>query len=471
MIRYFDTEAAYEAAALSADESDISLVGENNEVKFDGRNVVVGLKSAKTGDLVLMDSVGALHFVSQDTYNASTFPMDAYTAIGVVAAGVDDENFRGTVVIVHKTHSTSEKWSNVYSWRLTGYTCDGTDRTGVLSIRSASDNWAANVAYTISYNASSVADLVDQLNTYFRANEPFTTQSWVAEGVDTDDDDVVDAIDLKVYFTAWQQSNYTTASDGFSVTANFMPSIAPTNNMLRKNGRRAGEGTVGNIERALAYFAQDLSITTYNPASDVTTTVLAYPICKPAYLGTSAYQSDHCAYLRSVYGAGEAGWQKFMESFLPVFCTKYGSVGDKLTYGDGKTNTYLLAGKTFTKQDGTVLPLSPAADYAAAVGYADSDVAAVGQWELPDSETLLKVMRNIKYGTDSSADADTINAGLNLIGGTFINNGSYAWSASRSGASNAWYFVGYFGVLTSNYFFSSLRALPVLLLKTSEASL
>ena len=43
MIKYYETEAAYAADAKSSFESQVSLVGESNEVHFDGRNVIVGI--------------------------------------------------------------------------------------------------------------------------------------------------------------------------------------------------------------------------------------------------------------------------------------------------------------------------------------------------------------------------------------------------------------------------------------------
>ena len=49
MIKYYDTLAAYEADAKSAFESQVSLIGADNAIKYDGRNVVVDIRSAKTG--------------------------------------------------------------------------------------------------------------------------------------------------------------------------------------------------------------------------------------------------------------------------------------------------------------------------------------------------------------------------------------------------------------------------------------
>ena len=452
MIKYYDTEAAYAADAKSPFESQVSLVGESNAIHYDGRNVIVGAKHAKTGSIVVLDGNSALHFVALDTFSSSSF-MSNYTVVGVVAVGVDHKDYRGKLVIVHKTN-TSKQWSAIYSFKLTGYTLDGTDRSGVLTVRSASD-WGTGVDYTINYNADNVADFLTTLNAYFKSTAPFTTQQWRA------DSDAQGNITLSFLFTDYRQAS-NSAKSGFSISANLLPGIPASSAMLRYNGQRSGEGSISNWDRAIAYFSQDLSSTTYNPASDVTSPKLSYPICKPGYLGTSQYQSDHCAALRAIYGEGEAGWLKFMESFYPVRPTNYGPLGDKATYGDGKSNTYQMAGVKFTKQDNTEIVAFPAADYCASVVY-NHELLKKGAWQLPDVDTLCGILSTIKHGTTASRDADPVNRALNAIGGSAISNGSSFWSASRS--------YGGIGSLSYYIMCGSLLALPVALLDVSEANI
>ena len=460
MIKYYDTEAAYAAAVKSSFESQVSLVGESNEVHFDGRNVIVGIKSAKTGAIAVLDGNSALHFVMPGTFNSGSF-MSNYTVVGVVAIGIDHEDYRGQIAILRKNF-TSRAWSYIYSFRLTGYTLDGNEHSGTLSVREESNSWAANVDYTIAYTATTVEQLAAQLNAYFKANAPFTTQDWVAQVNDG-------AIDLVFHFTVWSQAAYNDGKAGFTLAANLLPGIPASGAMLRKNGQRSGEGAISNWDRALAYFRNDNADATYNPSSDVTTVKVTYPICLPGYLGTSQYQSDHCAFLRSVYGEGEQGWLKFMASFLPVQPTKYGPMGDKETYGDSKRNTYLMAGKKFVGQDGVEHAAFPAADDCASTTF--SHVAmGKGAWVLPDIDLLVSVLKTVKYGTSASRDADPINAGLNAIGGSALSNGSYVWASSRYYAYLAWFSNGRYGVCGYYILCGSFLALPLLLLDVREAT-
>ena len=461
MIKYYDTEAAYAADAKSAFESQVSLVGESNEIKYDGRNVVVGAKGAKTGSIVALDGNSALHFIALDTFSSSSF-MSNYTIVGVVAVGVDHPDFRGKLVVVHKTNA-SKKWSEIYSFKLTGYTLDGTDRTGTLTVRDASA-WGTGVDYVISYNAETAADLVDQLNAYFQANAPFTTQSWRADA------DAEGNITLSFLFLDYRQAS-NSAKSGFTLTANLLPEIPASSGMHRYNGQRSGEGTITNMNKALDYFKADLNNATYNPTTTVTSPVRGYPICKPGYLGTSQYSggADRCAALRAIYGPGEDGWKKFMKSFLPPLPSRVG-VMNKSVYGDGMKNTYVMAGKTFTKQDNSTIVAFPAADYCAAVTY-NHELLKKGCWMLPDIETVFGIMRDIAYPVPTNnRTADKVNRALNAIGGSAIGNSSVVWSSSRYNAINAWFSSGGGGFANSYSMYSAYLAVPVTLLDVGEAA-
>ena len=461
MINYFNTLAEYQAAAASDFESRVSFIAADNVAKVDGRNVVVSIRSARTGSIVVLDGNSALHFIALDTYSPTSFPSN-YSVVGVVAVGVDHPDYRGKIAIVHKANA-SKAWSQIYSYRLTGYTLDGTDRTGVLSIREASNSWASNVDYEVAYNADNLDDFIDQLNEFLQdtTNPAFQTQNWraIKNG---------EAVDLVFIFSDYRQAS-DSGKTGFALSANLLPEILATSAMLRRNGQRSGSGGIINWDRAIAYFSQDNSSTTYNPASDVTSPKLGYPICKPGYLGTSQYQSDHCAALRAIYGEGEAGWLKFMASFFPVAPTQYGIMGDKKTYGDSKTNTYKMAGKTFEKQDGTTVPSFPAADYCAAVTY-NHDLLSLGNWVLPDAELVGSILKTIKYGTSASRNADPVNRALLAIGGSAISNGSYVWSSSRFSAGYAWCALGSGGYFSDGVLCGTCLALPVVLLDVSEAN-
>lgn len=443
MIKYYDTEAAYKAdTGKGAAESQVSLIKAGNICRYDGRNVVVGLRSARTGSVAYLDGSHSLHFAAPGTFRADGLP-EGGEVIGVVVIGVDHQDFRGEVAVMSKTFAAAPMLDRWFV-RLSGYTLDGTDRTGTLSVWEASDNWAAAHDYAVGYNADSAEALASQLNAYFKANEPFAAQDWVAEA-DGDGN-----VTLHYAFTNYcQPSN--AAKDGFALAT----TISLPNNrdrILKRNGKRMINYTILNWPRALESLRGDNANTTYNPDADVTTTKISAPICLPGYLGTSEYQSDHCSYLRGVYGEGEEGWLKFMEGFLPAYL---------LRNGDAKRNTYYLAEFKYAGQDGVEKYASPAASLAANLGY-DHELLKQGEWELPDIELMFGLIGQLKYPTTNDRDADPVNSALKAIGAPALKNNSGFWSAIINNI--AGYKMGNNGCINNYFLFISGVSVPLVLL-------
>ena len=300
---------------------------------------------------------------------------------------------------------------------------------------------------------------VSQLNAYFKANEPFTAQDWVAEA--KEDGSVV----LHYKYTAWQQASYNGANAGFAVTVVTAPEWNATSQMLRMNGQRNGEGTITNWLRALAYFRGDNQSTAYNPSTDIKSRKVTYPICQPGYLGTSQYQSDHCAYLRGIYGEGEEGWLKFMESFLPVRPSEYG-IYDDSRYGTEKGNTYYLASLTYRGQDGTEKYASPAARMAAETGY-DHELLKRGEWVIPNIDHVFSIVSPLKYPVVNDRSADAVNAALAAIGAPALGNNSSVWSCSRCGSTYGWIAYGSVGFAGYVSLYIQSLCVPLVLLKVT----
>ena len=72
MIKYYDTNAAYNADVKSAFESQVSLIGADNAIKFDGRNVIVDIRSSTTCSIAVLDGNPALHLVSVETLGSAS---------------------------------------------------------------------------------------------------------------------------------------------------------------------------------------------------------------------------------------------------------------------------------------------------------------------------------------------------------------------------------------------------------------
>lgn len=389
-----------------------------------------------------------VEFIKFATFVLSELDTSRYEIEGVVVKRNGKK-----VLIAHNTRRDSKTWCSRYQWKLTGYTTDGTDRTGVISIRDNSSA-SANTDYTVSYNASTYAELVAQLNTFFAdtTNPVFQTQDWYAFLEE-------DGIKLQCNYTFWQQDSYNTGKTGFTFTKNTMADVDALANMRRNHGGAGGEGSISNMARAISYFRADISSSTYNPTSVLTSIKTTYPVCLPAYLGTSQHrQTDCCAILRNTYGQGEAGWLKYLESCRPVVPTDYGNMGIR----NGLELTNILAAKTYTSSTKTNEPMCLAAKYCADT---ETQCLPKGKWHLPTPEEVYHILDGVEYGTNNSRNADILNAALYKAGGNAINNGSGLWSCSRSYSSIAWHAYGSIGFFYRYYFCYTYSCVPVSLYK------
>lgn len=383
----------------------------------------------------------SVHYIDIDSISSISDIDDGYELVGIVCGFIN-----GEALVVRNPEKHEDTWCDILQYVLTGYTLDGTDQSGVLSIR---DNSTAtsNTDYTIPYNANTKEDLVAQLNNFFANNDVFKTQGFFAS---IDDNKVI----IHYHFTFINQSEYIAGKNGFTLTQNTIPDIIASTNFRRKNGVQIGGGVISNMERALAYFRNDTSIGGYNPTNTITTVKLKYPICLPAYLGTSSYRDgDKCAFLRSVYGEGEEGWKRFMKSFLPVYPTDYGIINTT-----GKELTKVLASKRYNDLDKVDEPMCKAAYYCYSITSATIDE---GEFWLPGVQELSIILDDIKYGTVSDRNADIVNEALYKVGWASIKNTLYYWSANRYSYKLGWLSSGNNGHLDWFQFYNNIMCLAV----------
>lgn len=388
-------------------------------------------------------------FIKLETLDMASVDTSLYEVLGVVAH-VD----KNGILVVYKENEAKAFFTRCW-WYLSGYTLDGTEHTGTLSARFSTNNWAANIDKTITYQADNIEDFVAALNAVFVTDADFSADDWEAS-----------VIDGKIRLTANASSQsfaYTTAKDGF-VLSDSAPEVKSNIVMLRKNGAYLSSGTISNFEKVKQSLTSD---TNYNIPTSPITSLLSQntPVTLPVYLGTSKYTTgDMCYYMRSVYGDGEEGWLKYLKSFEPVINTQLGIFAEET----GKEITSLISKMRYNSpkiQDGT---FSPMCDYATSI--ATSTISA-GELHAPSVKQLYLIMKDIKYGTSSDVNADVLNKALYLIGGKAIMNNTNWWSGCRFNSNNGWFFYGKYGLLDLNILFNSFGVVPVLHLQVAKPKL
>lgn len=403
----------------------------------------VFVRFPEIGDVVVKDiETKTPQYIKLSSFVKTELDESVYEIIGAVAWREHDK-----VLVVYK-ENTSTQFMNRPWWYLSGYTLDGTDRTGTLSIRVADDNWNANVDKVIPYNATSAEGLVEQLNGFFEDDADCNAQDWYAN-IEEDGSVRIHCDGTK----AWQIFKYTTAMAGFACTS-CAPEIDSDHAIRRKNGNNGGYGSIFSMQRAIEVFTPDIPAEFYNPSTDLKPMDVLRPIFLPAYLGESRYQSDHCKALRERYGEGRDGWLKFLESLRPVAPCDYGTMRKR----NGKERTDIMAQKMFTSRIvSEPKAMCNAAYYCSNV---NSKTIDKGEFWLPTADELSYIFKTIEYGTDSNWNSDPINRCLSKIGNT-VSNESFWRSCCRFSVSSAWSVSGAWGFLDNGNMRNTYGVLPV----------
>ena len=387
----------------------------------------------KIGDAVVGErSTKKVKFITLESFDNASLGSD-YETIGVVY------NRRGRKVKIVYKNNAGKTWSSKWVLKLSGYTLDGTSRTGVISFRPDSSA-TENTDVTVTYNTTTLQGLVNALNTAFAANATMVSQHWVAYINGSD-------VNIEHDYTFWQQSSYNDAKSGFTAKAALMPEVESVADIRRRHGGGGGEGVISSWERALAFYRTSTGTETYqgyvpSPISNVKDR--AYPIALQSYLGAN------CAEIRKVFGEGEQGWLNCMAAYMSVCPTGYGNMGMR----DGLARTKLIASYKDTFGE----PVAPAANYCYNV---DTVALPKGNWYLPTVEDLTDLLRIIKYGTNGSVNSDPINKTLAAMGGNTISNGSFLWACCRYSSNGAWRAHGHCGFFDTINLCNELSAVPV----------
>ena len=184
--------------------------------------------------------------------------------------------------------------------------------------------------------------------------------------------------------------------------------------------RRCGDfnvSVVANPEAVCEDMIEDNSGAAFNPSSDITS-IPAYPICWPAFAGTSQYQEDHCLWLRQKYCKDPGNpkieeWKEYVRSLQPADYSEMSGIA----YGQRDWKGYFDKARdvTYRTSDGTSRKLYPLID-------ACSDFMD-GKGYIPSIFQQLELRRMLTYGLPgiSITDADAINRSLYAIGGNVIS--------------------------------------------------
>lgn len=418
----------YRLSTLSA----VSLIASDNEIIFDGVNVIVGKDAAAAGDCAVYDkTAGAIRFVKGATLSAAQLP-ESLVPLAVVYARQGDR-----VLILSLDSPTISLWAYSYEVALSGFDLSA-GGTIVLKFADAYEK-------TIDYAAgAALADLAAAANTAFKTGKvniySIDRGGWSAAADEAAGRIVltsngyskswttVEAVSGATLTTRPDDTNYQAALTGLLLDEGQTVEYVRRKNGV--NGTRAGM----NSELFLQYYSAN-GIT---PTSNV-------PLGSETIVNQSSFEgSQFCAELRAAY----ADYTSYLfGEHMAQYPSAYGAM-----LRDGRTNTAKIGGLRFTDIYGQSKPCYPAAaaalEYGVAVEGATTGLEAGGWW-LPSVEELYLLLHD-RVLTAYDVEHDPVNRTLVRLGkATLLANAASCWTSCEGDIGSAFMSYRIEGVMFS----------------------
>lgn len=428
MIKTYPDRAAHDAAAKSEMESTVALIENVNKVVIDGVNVVT--TQPKVGDIVCYDENRRLRFIELDSYREGTLPA-AWETAGLVVIR------EGDAVTVMSKELKSLPWRPICIYLVSGFTLDGEEH--VTTVKRYS-----NTVTDITYSGTTLSEVAEDLKAGFAA--------------------VAEEFPFDLAFAVEGETVRITDYSGLSYNALSFSGLSTRTPIKEMSlyDRRGYPGLsvvadgyvtsgVPNVAAAVDYFKEDINDSRCNPSADMTR-YGDYPICWPAFAGTSKYQSDHCLWLRQRHCKDPENptfeeWKSYIAG-QKIVAAMYNGTAPEWRRETAKESVEELKDLTYTDAEGETRPLFPAARAAA--------LAFDGRGYVPSQLEISEAFGDVNYGIGGVVpeDYDPITRALLAVNGRALDFQQYTiWGAGSNGSVHERCVPGY---MDQAYLFSSM---------------
>lgn len=379
--------------------SAVSLIASDNELIYDGVNVVVGKDAAAAGDCAVYDkTAGAIRFVKGATLSAAQLP-ESLTPLAVVYARQGDK----VLIVSLDNVASAQRWAYSYEVALSGFDLSA---GGTIVLK-----FAYTYEKTITYTAgTTLSDLAAAVNTALRTGEVDLSVTdrggWSAAADEATGRVVltsngymeswttVEAVSGATLTTRPDDTNYQTKLTGVLLDK------GQTIEYVRRNNGIVTSPAGCNMEKFLQYYSANGTAPTSNIPLDSATIVNQ----------ASFETSEFCAELRAAY----ADYASYLfGEHMAQYPSAYGAM-----LRDGRTNTAKIGGLRFTDIYGQSKPCYPAAAAALEYGVAvegETTGLEVGGWWLPSVEEVYLLMYD-RAATSAEVERDPVNRTLSHLG-------------------------------------------------------
>lgn len=409
MIKTYPDRAAHDAAAKSEMESTVALIENVNKVVIDGVNVVT--TQPGVGDIVCYDENRRLRFIELDSYREGVLPA-AWETAGIVVIR------KGDAVTVMSKDIESLPWCPICVYLVSGFTLDGEEH--VTTVKRYS-----NIVADITYSGTTPSEVAEDLKAGFEsAAEEFPFD--LAFAVEGETVRITDYSGLSYNALSFSGLSTRTPIKEMSLyDRRGYPGLAVVADGYVTSG-------VANVAAAIDYYKEDIDNDRHNPSEDMTG-FGDYPVCWPAFAGTSQYQSDHCLWLRQRYCADPAHptfdeWKGYIAG-QKIVAAMYNGTAPEWRWETAKESVEELKGLTYHDGHGETRPLFPAARKAA--------LAFGGRGYVPSQLEISEAFGELNYGVGDVApeDYDPITRALRAVSGRALNLQNVSvWGAGSNGS-------------------------------------
>ena len=378
--------------------SAVSLIASDNELIYDGVNVVVGKDAASVGDCAVYDkTAGAIRFVKGETLSAAQLP-ESLTPLAVVYARQGDK----VLIVSLDNVASAQRWAYSYEVALSGFDLSA---GGTIVLK-----FAYTYEKTITYTAgTTLSDLAAAVNTALRTGEVDLSVTdrggWSAAADEATGRVVltsngymeswttVEAVSGATLTTRPDDTNYQTKRTGVLLDK------GQTIEYVRRNNGIVTSPAGCNMEK----FLQCYSANGTAPTSNI-------PLDSATIVNQASFEtSEFCAELRAAY----ADYASYLfGEHMAQYPSAYGAM-----LRDGRTNTAKIGGLRFTDIYGQSKPCYPAAaaalEYGVAVEGATTGLEAGGWW-LPSIEEVYLLMYD-RAATSAEVERDPVNRTLSHL--------------------------------------------------------
>ena len=429
MIKTYPDRAAHDAAAKSEMESTVALIENVNKVVIDGVNVVT-TQQPGVGDILCRDESGGYRFIRLDTFQAGTFP-SAWETLGVVVIR------KGDTVTVMSKELEKLPWCPICIYLVSGITLDGEEH--VTTVKRYGDT-----VTDITYSGTTLSEVAEDLKAGFAAvAEEFPFD--LAFAVEGETVRITDYSGLSYNALSFSGLSTRTPIKEMSLyDRRGYPGLAVVADGYVTSG-------VPNVAAAVDHFKEDINDSRCNPSADMTS-YGDYPICWPAFAGTSKYQSDHCLWLRQRHCKDPENptfeeWKSYIAG-QKIVAAMYNGTAPEWRWETAKESVEELKDLTYTDADGETRPLFPAARAAA--------LAFDGRGYVPSQLEISEAFGDVNYGIGGVVpeDYDPITRALLAVNGRALDFQQYTiWGAGGNGSVHERCVPGY---MDQAYLFSSM---------------